>query len=288
MKAKSRFSSAIDAWRASRQWLGLHEGWELTEPSDPSPSARHIYRFLCALLKVCFAYFVANWIAEAFEGSSLHRWTVESLCLSWKVKGCRREVLIAFRAGLWAVFSWALFRRDLKVLYRTLGRKMPWRSAVKLLVVCSLIYTGAYIGIQKAMLPHGKLVSKRMSAYTIKVYDIIPKKTRPAGLIAVSRFIIVPLGEELLFRGAILIALLYLLGRWPAVIGSSFLFGYGHFHQWGHLGWFPVVCMAIWGLFASVILFRTGRMRWCVLFHSLHLMHSYLFRVAIPPLGIEF
>ncbi len=271
-----------------RFWLGLQPGWETAHGGDPSPSARHIYRFLCALVKVCFAYFVANLIADVFIGSSLHRWTVESLCLSWKARGCRKEVLIAFRAGLWAVFSWALFRRDLKVIYRKLGRRMPWQRAVKLVIVCLLIYTGAYIAIQKVMLPDGKLIRKSMSRHAIRVYDIMPRNTHPASVTAVSRFIIVPLGEELLFRTAILITLLYLLGKWPAAIGSSFLFGYGHFDQWGHLAWFPVVCMTLFGLFSSVILFRTGRIRWCILFHSLHLMHQFLFRVAIPPLGVAF
>lgn len=162
-----------------RLWLGLQSGWETAHGGDPSPSARHIYRFLCALIKVCFAYFVANLIADAFEGSSLHRWAVESLCLSWKGKGCRREVLIAFRAGLWAAFSWALFRRDLQVVYRTLGKRMPWRRALKLVIVCLLKYTGAYIGIQKVMLPEGKLIPKSMSKHGIRVYDIMPGAGRP-------------------------------------------------------------------------------------------------------------
>jgi len=275
-----------------RFWLGLESGWEALHGGDPSPSARHIYRFLCALLKVCVVYFTADVAVRSLWGSAPHRWVIGWLGLNWLAgkyaMEYAKEVMIAFSAGLWAILSWALFRRDLRVLYRLLGRRMPWRRAVKVVTVCFLIYTGAYIGIQKAWLPEGKLIRKSMAKHTLRVYDIMPKQPSAAGLKAASRFVIVPFGEELLYRGAILIALLYLFGKWPAAIGSSFLFGYGHFDQWGHLGWFPVVCTAIFGLISCIILFKTGRIRWCILFHSLDLMHNYLFRVAIPPLGIEF
>ena len=282
-------SPKIPLWQNLFSWLGLGPGPDEPHGSEPSPCARHIYRFISAVLKVCLAYFVANWIADAFDGSSLHRSTTEWLGLSWKTGKQAREVVIALRQGLWAVFSWALFRRALRAFYRTLGQTMPWRNAVKLVIVCLLIDTGAYIGLQKIMLPEGKLVWKSMSKHTVKVYDIMPRSSRAASLAAASRFLIVPLGEELLFRAAILIALLYLFGKWPAAIGSSLLFGYAHFGQWGaHLGCFPVVCTTIFGLLSCIILFRTGRIKWCILFHSLQLMHTYLFRVTIPPFGIDF
>jgi len=72
------------------------------------------------------------------------------------------------------------------------------------------------------------------------------------------------------------------------LIGSSLLFRIRTPRPRGHLGWFPVVCTTLWGMRSRIILFRTGRIRWCILFSFSSLGHCYLFQVAIPPLGIEF
>lgn len=63
-----------------------------------------------------------------------------------------------------------------------------------------------------------------------------------------------PLAEELMFRGLLLRALLARLGRWPAVLASSLVFGLVHFQSNQLPG------LVMFGVVSAVLAVRTGRL----------------------------
>ena len=97
-------------------------------------------------------------------------------------------------------------------------------------------------------------------------------------------FVVVPWAEELVFRVLLFYVLLRPVGKWPAVLISSALFSLGHQNQWTEFGWPVGFMLFFFGLLASFIYLRTGRLQWPVIFHAIWCMHHGLFLFAIPSL----
>lgn len=182
--------------------------------------------------------------------------------------------LSEFIRGAAFILIWTLlFRRDMRMVARFLGR--PMRSSIALFsVACSA---------SASMLLLGTSLSFNLSQ-TEALGPTIASSVEKLGSSPLATFllsdrilkvfticVVTPIIEETLFRCALFLLFLRILGKWPALLITSALFGVGHIRavishglSCEHLlyaGWI--------GLVAGLFLILTHRLRWCILFHSL-------------------
>lgn len=253
-----------------------------------SPRLRHIRRAVIFALK----YLLVRFLTDKIVAVPVCR-KIAGPIFSCAGFSLEREYLDEFAVVLqvvsWTVLSLVVFRRELKLLKRYLkAPRVSWVKGVAIVLVGLIAYLGWMALVKMVMLPYcpnDRPDEPHFSVYTQPNYK--PGSPRWP-LMYIQSFLTVPIGEELLFRGVLFFVLLCWVGKWPAVLLSAFIFGAEHYNQWGGMGWAPTVCNTGFGVISSVILLRTGRLRWCVLFHSIFLAHVNLFTVHIAPLGLSF
>lgn len=183
-------------------------------------------------------------------------------------------LLVEFRTILQALSWWGLitllFRRELRLLHRLVRtRRRGVKHNLGLVLFCLIGY-GLWMQLLEFLfMPHAAWAQTRNVPTTPPSPELISRDSWHFLLISLASLIAIPVGEELLYRGALLFTAMSLLGKWPGIVLSSLIFGLQHFDEWGLQGWYPTACTTGFALIASFILFRTGRLRWCVLFHGL-------------------
>lgn len=90
-------------------------------------------------------------------------------------------------------------------------------------------------------------------------------------LLLIGGAILVPIFEELIFRGIILHFLQQRFPFWIAALGSSFLFGIGHIYSTG-----VMFSMFIMGLFMAILCKKTKSIIPAILLHIINNMLAFL------------
>lgn len=89
--------------------------------------------------------------------------------------------------------------------------------------------------------------------------------TLPRWLDVLTLLAVLPILEELVFRGAIISGLRKLsLGFWPAAVVSSALFAAIHLPTTVH----GALHFSALGLLLSLVLYKTGKLWWCIAAHA--------------------
>lgn len=99
----------------------------------------------------------------------------------------------------------------------------------------------------------------------LKMAEVLyPETTLDWYRILIPAAVLVPLGEELLFRGLLLRGFLLRYGAMPALALSSLLFAVIHFNPWGMVGYFTVGWLLGW------LVLCTGSLWPSILMHGLY------------------
>jgi len=197
------------------------------------------------------------------------------------------ELGLILQSVLWATVTLLLFHRQLRLLTRLVRSGNPGiaRSLVYVLVALAACATW-YAAVEILYMP--RVLPVALNGFAI---TMVPQKVFSGDLLysfaAVTRGLAVSVAEELVYRGALFYALLCMIGKWPSAVVSSLVFGYEHIDQWERTGLYPILCTAGFALLAFLILFRTGRLRFCMLFHLVWNLHMDLFRIRIHPFGFH-
>ncbi|MBN1592404.1 MAG: CPBP family intramembrane metalloprotease [Candidatus Coatesbacteria bacterium] len=185
-------------------------------------------------------------------------------------KGQSTAPIEAFSWLITAILVFMLFKRDLRLLVRYLGPPMrPMKAA--LMATLTAVASKAIpllIAVFFLALPFmfGYLDNwddLKLSENLRNPLDNITSS--PYGIAYVS--VIAPVAEELIFRGALFLICLRIMGRKWAVIVTTVLFILLHFMSYP-MSIFCVFAFALAGSLAAIILLKTHRLRWPMLFHS--------------------
>ena len=194
------------------------------------------------------------------------------------------------QAASWSGLTFLLFRRQLRLLARFLGPS----GRTSVLKSLTIVFAGVvaymvWFGLmQIVLLPGGPSTSPENPSIAITTAELFTSDPGLAALASATSFVAVPIAEELVFRGALFFVLLCIIGKWPAVATSALIFGYQHLSKHQSVDAFPVVCNAGFALIAFYILLKTGKLRWCMLFHAIWNFHIQVFKIGIPSIGIHF
>ena len=171
------------------------------------------------------------------------------------------------------VLVWViLFHREIRFLGKYLGKAMSgWRAlslaacaAVGLHVVRKFLFMGSWLLFYCDITGSSVMPITKSSGTNLLSLVSITALHLKACLVS-------PIIEEITFRVAIFLLLLRKIGKWPAVILSSLLFG--AMHIFGAcpvpgFNWFYALNAALVGIVACVVLLVTHRVRWCIVLHS--------------------
>jgi len=175
-----------------------------------------------------------------------------------------------------AIFMMILFRRDLRLQMRFLGR--PLRP-VKAIIATILAVFGSRIGVVLLVLPiliPYLFFSKELGLSQSQILDFIeaPEEVKhvtealsdwPLG--GFCAVVIAPIVEELLLRGVLFLIFIRIMGKMWAILPTTILFVLLHYSTYP-MGPIIVVVLGMTGLFAALVLLWTRHLRWAILFHS--------------------
>lgn len=258
--------------RSVRSW------WQLS-------GRRRAPRCILSVCKLAFMLYVPDKIALWLLGAGF-----AAYCLSAFGIPIERIYLLEFchilRGVIWILLVGVMFRHELRLLSRFLKRQNTrvWPNLRKL-VLCVLVLMLGNALLKMLMLSP----TPSDVAVALKTDRLLTFGSVQCILTSSRAFVVVPIGEELLYRGAVFFTLLRLAGKWPAILISSLMFGCGHFHGspgFTRSGWFPALTTSGFGLAASYLLIRTGKLRWCILFHAVWNLRSMVAEIWVGPLGI--
>ncbi len=157
---------------------------------------------------------------------------------------------------IWLSMSWIMGRFEGRSL-ATYG--LPWRRMFR-----ARFWQGALLGFVA-------LTVLLLSMTAVGVFRVVGVALRGgaiwgwAGVYALV-FLLVGLSEEFRLRGYTLFTLATGIRFWPAAVVTSVMFGLGHAHNTGE-SWIGVVNTGLFGLFACLLLLRTGDLWLPIGFH---------------------
>lgn len=187
----------------------------------------------------------------------------------------------AFRFGAWNVLRVSLlvwlFGRDMCVLGRYLGPAMkPGKACSRVafymfmtvlvtgfVSVCFLLYLPERFS--EPELAGNEFIRRNLVEPIVRSGRVGPLEAS----LGAEVFILGPLAEEILFRGALFLLLLRVLGPFPAVVLSSVVFAGYHQTSVGEVNLLSLVRHSLAGVALCIVFLRTHRLRWPILFHSM-------------------
>ncbi len=235
-----------------------------------SPKARRVLWLTAKLAVVIILYFLIRGPGPLMQGGDVNLTSV---------------ILRIIRLAAHITLLFVLFGRDIRLLGRFLG---PSRGAGRsiLIVLVILLLTGVAAA---TLLGFGLLAGLRpgpehnpggeflFEHFVKPLVDVgkagpsvdIGKMAALALATALLGFVLAPIAEELLFRGALFLLLLRLVGKWPAVLLVSLGFAGAHQIGFSSVNWFMLAGHTVTGVALCVVLLRTHRLRWCILMHAI-------------------
>jgi membrane protease YdiL (CAAX protease family) len=181
-----------------------------------------------------------------------------------------------------AMVAWVLWRRfgrvDLRVFERAgdAGRNLGF-AALGYALFVPVLLAGA------AVLDH---VASRfdLAPPTQEVAGIVRAAVSQGGLaivvVGIAIVLVIPLTEELLFRGLVQTTFRKWMGRWPAIALSAIAFTLVHVESDG-LGLMHLLILAL-GIFLGAVFDRSGQLRISILVHALHNLGQLVLTLVAP------
>ncbi len=178
----------------------------------------------------------------------------------------------------------ALFHRDIRLLGRFLGpSKGACRSTMFVAGMIGLEILALIVIVAFAMIcgigpgPHAAPGSDFILTNFVrpileiwqpeKATNVLTNALVASGAASMG-FVLVPIVEEIIFRGILLLLFLRLIGRWPAVILTSIIFAGLHQIGLDGINWLMFSHHTVAGLAYCLVLLHTHRLRWCILQHA--------------------
>ncbi|MCD6326015.1 CPBP family intramembrane metalloprotease [bacterium] len=177
------------------------------------------------------------------------------------------------------------FRRDMRLLIRFVGQALRWPKALLAVLLSLLVWCGCGIldiGLNTSFSSFCSFLGKvaHSTAYSQHIPWAHGGKETIYGY--ATTVLMVPLVEELLFRGVLFLIFLRLSGKWGAVFSTTLLFTLCHFGN-RDFTFQSVWLYAVGGLLLAFLLLKTGRLRWCIFYHTCHNLLLIMARIALAP-----
>lgn len=204
--------------------------------------------------------------------------------------GCSaRDIGRNLGAALKLVVWLSLFRREIRVLGRFLGSQTPLRRSVTWITICLVVTpivcagaTFATAGMLNMDFPAE--FGKEVRIISHPAYQGTPLHALPS---VIFLTLVAPMWEEVEFRGALFYILLRLFGiRFGALVGCLV---FALSHPVGPNSWsimYSFLTHFAVGAGSYLVLVKTHRLRWCILFHSLWNLRVTAFLIVWPSLGV--